>query len=259
MAKKITDYGKWTAYDSPFRHYQATDLFGAEDYARISANFQSLLKKSDESEDDYRYKFRKSKLDYDAKMIQIDESIAPLFTPFFEEDFICSMADLLDLPYFPQIHSGLHSSPKGSRDGWLHTDHCSGWFDDNAQVKGNIIFQADCGCEYFRGKKKRDDALPAEYVRVATLLFYLCNDEWQEGDGGETGLFEIVEPDIVLQSKFIRPENNTALVFACTPSSYHRFIANPGITRNSLILGLHTSLEYAETIWGDAIKRRSAV
>jgi len=259
MSNQITAYGDWTTYHTPFRHYQATNVFNDEDYHRLSSNYRDLLNKSANSDDDYRYKFRKSKLDYDATMIQIDGDLAPLFRPFFEEEFIRSLADFLELPYFPQIRCGLHSSLKGSRDGWLHTDHCSGWFDDNTVTKSGVIFQANCGCEYFRGKKRSDTAKPAEYVRVATLIYYMCNDGWKEGDGGETGLFDNMEPHAVTHSKFIKPVNNSLLLFACTPQSYHRFIANPGITRNSLLLGLHTSYDYAETIWGDAIKRRSAV
>ena len=86
------------------------------------------------------------------------------------------------------------------------------------------------------------------------MLFYLCNEGWQEGDGGETGLFESVnsiEPCIT-----VAPRNNSILFFECTPRSYHSFLANPGLERNSIIMWVHRTMQDAISRWpGDRLER----
>src|SRR5208337_3787 len=88
-----------------------------------------------------------------------------------------------------RIDGALHSSPKNSRTGWIHTDYCSAWFDESAEDRGGILFPDRTRCQYFDGQPKVADAKPVEYVRAATLIFYCCNDDWRAGDGGETALY----------------------------------------------------------------------
>lgn len=245
-------------FNVPYRHFRANNFLSPEAYSELEKNYRHLLALSDSVTDSSPQKFKKSRLKYDAVMRQINSEIATLFTPFLNEPFLRSLYNFLGMPYLPMVHTGVHCNHKNSRNGWLHTDHCSGWFDQSQQTNGTIHYQADSNCDYFTGSPKNEHTEPVEYIRSATFLFYFCNDGWQPGDGGETALYESPEADLNYPHAFIEPRNNTALLFECTPYSYHQFIANPGMTRNSFILGLHSTVAFAESIWHDQIKRRNA-
>jgi hypothetical protein len=202
------------------------------------------------------YRLRKLNPRYDARMLAMNRSLAPGFKPLFSRPWLQSLAHLVRLPELDRIDGGLHSSPAGSRTGWIHTDLCSGWFDESEGAPPP--FPRREKVDYFTGAAKSEDARPMEYVRGATMIYYLCNDDWKPGDGGETGLYGSSKVGSRAPCYLLPPLNNTALVFECSPHSYHRFIANPGRERNSIILWLHTTVGKAESMWGDGINRRKA-
>src|SRR5262249_26228336 len=135
-----------------------------------------------------------------------------------------------------------------SRTGWIHTDYCSGWFDESAARPGTIIFPDRASCGYFDGRPRMPGVQPEEYIRAGTAIFYLCNDGWQPGDGGETALYS--GPRFDSASVLVPPANNSLVLFECHPRSHHCFLTNPGRRRNSIIMWLHSTVADAETRWG---------
>jgi hypothetical protein len=255
VTKEIFAYGDWWAFRQPFFHYRALNVLDPTAYNALSSVFFSILDATT-FPGDAPYKLRKSGGQYDALVLAMNDSLAPEFAPLFSESWLRSLAGLFSLPFIGRVDGGLHSSPPNSRTGWVHTDLCSAWFDE-ANVSGRPIAFADHStCDYFFGHKKRAEALPNEYVRAVTAIYYLCNDGWQKGDGGETALYSVAAPSPSSEVVLVPPENNSLLVFECTPHSYHRFVANPGRRRNSVILWLHTTVDEALTRWGAAIARR---
>jgi Rps23 Pro-64 3,4-dihydroxylase Tpa1-like proline 4-hydroxylase len=89
------------------------------------------------------------------------------------------------------------------------------------------------------------------------MIYYLNNDGWQPGDGGETALFATGKLGVG-PFGLCPPVNNSLLLFECTPHSFHSLIANPRRARDSVILWLHSTVEDAEAKWGTAINRRRA-
>jgi Rps23 Pro-64 3,4-dihydroxylase Tpa1-like proline 4-hydroxylase len=71
------------------------------------------------------------------------------------------------------------------------------------------------------------------------MIFYLLNDGWQSGDGGETGLYDSADADIDCPIVRCPPINNTLIAFECTPRSFHSFISNRRIPRISIIMWAH--------------------
>jgi 2OG-Fe(II) oxygenase superfamily len=244
---------KWWGHKYPFRHFRAESVLDVDAYERVSSAFVSILETT-EGRNIGPYRLAKTNPKYDALMLGMNEDLARSFDPFFSQAWLRELYKFVGLPEVNRIDGGLHSSPQGSHDGWIHNDLCSGWFDESSPEPGP--FPNRKMCEYFNGTPKSKGAKPTEYIRAATMIYYLCNDGWRPGDGGETGLYPSSRMGLHTEFESVPPINNSVLLFECSPHSYHRFIANPGRTRNSIILWLHTSVARAESMWGGAITRR---
>jgi len=253
--KPLPCAGKWSECELPFRHFCATDVFDANTYQSICQQF-SLILEATVAKREGPYKMRRAQGESDGLVLGLNEKLAEAFSPLFTPNWLGSLADLLDLKFLPRIEGALHSNPQGSRTGWIHTDCCSAWFDESDCPEHGLMFPPRGRCSYFTGELKAPDAKPKEYIRAATMIFYLCNDDWEPGDGGETGLYNEARQTPDTMVKLMPPKNNSLFLFECNSDSYHRFIKNPGRTRNSIILWLHSSVEDAEARWGTGINRR---
>lgn len=255
--KGALDCGEWWGYSSPFRHWRVTGVLDAAAYRRVSASFNSILETT-AGQRQGPYRLAQSTANYDALMLAVNADIALAFAPFFSEAWIRSLHRFLSIPELGRIDGALHSSPKGSRTGWIHSDLCSGWFNEDPSSTDWMLFADRSHCDYFTGRRKTRLANPKEYVRAATMIYYLCNDDWKPGDGGETALYSASRQCERTSRELVPPINNTLLLFECSPHSYHRFLRNPGCTRNSIIFWLHTDVRHAQSRWGGAINRRSS-
>lgn len=245
----------WQESQLPFRHFSASDVFDATTYQRLSEQFSQILDTTAGLREG-RYKMRPAQGANDGLVLGLTDHLAEAFAPLFTEAWLRSLAMLLDLNFLPRIEGALHSNPQNSRTGWIHTDCCSAWFDESSSKLDKIMLPPRGRCSYFTGQPKVAEAKPVEYIRAATMIYYLCNDGWKTGDGGETAIYsqDCETPETLV--KLIEPRNNSLLLFECSPRSYHRFITNPGQRRNSIILWLHASVEDALARWGEGVHRR---
>ena len=251
----FVNLGDLRRYTKPFVHYRATNVLNEDSYSKISSAFLSILSNKSGDNDCKLKRFNKN---YDTLMLGINSKLAAMFSPFFTEGFLSSVSEFLSKPFVKRIEGGLHSNPRNSLTGYIHTDFCSGWFDESSISDEGIIFPERSRCDYFTGAIKSPTAKPVEYIRSATLIYYLCNDGWQAGDGGETALYGASRFNSNTFFDLVPPVNNSLLLFNCSPHSYHRFISNPGKTRNSLILWLHSTVDYAVSRWGNSMNRMKA-
>jgi 2OG-Fe(II) oxygenase superfamily len=244
--------GRWERVAKPFEHFRAADVLRERTYAAVASGFNDILDATEGGNGPY--KLQKGTKNYDARMLAVNADIAPMFWPLFDVDWIRWLYGLCEIPFVPKIDAALHSSPPDSQSGWIHTDLCSAWFDEDAECAQNGLMFADRNrCDYFSGKPTPLACRPIEYVRAATVIYYLCNDHWSSGDGGETALYASKGKNSPYS--LVAPFNNTVLVFKCSPHSYHRFIANRRSARNSVIFWLHSTVDYALSQWGTAINR----
>jgi hypothetical protein len=250
--EELNPSAEWCVYERPFRHIRAEQVFRKEIYQRIEGSFLGI-RDNPRGNTGGEAGFRKSSAAYDALIFPMSRSFASGFAPFFERRWIDFLAHLLNLPALEQIDGALHHIPINSRSGWIHNDFCSGWF--NARDTGDIVLPDRGHVDYFTGASKSSDAKPKEFVRAATMIFYLQNDEWKEGCGGETGLYPCSRSGRG-EMCLVPPSSNSLLLFECSPHSYHSLLGNPGCPRNSIILWLHSSLDNAQSRWGRAFTRR---
>ena len=245
----------WTAHRQPFFHIQATNVFPASTYARLSAEFAAILECS-LSGAASGPKMVRSQPSYDALILAMNRQLSARFSPLFTGDWIDHLSKLVGVPTASMVDGGLHHVPQGSRSGWVHTDLCSGWFDVSAASDREINFPDRSKCDYFTGALRNETAIPTEYVRAATMIYYLNNDDWQHGNGGETELSG--SSNGLGPRTAIAPASNSLILFECSPHSFHRLLGNPGRARNSIILWLHSTADVAAARWGTAIQRRRA-
>jgi hypothetical protein len=241
--------GEWWLEKTPFRHFRAHDVLSPADYERVATAFTQTMA------DGATAGGKGKTANYDADILGLTPVVARLFDPFFSDPWVEAMHRAMLIPDIHRVDGALHSSAPGSRTGWIHTDFCSAWFDESKPASTTPIFPNRAACDYFTGKAKSASARPKEYVRAATMIYFLCNDGWQAGDGGETGLYATAHghgPELV------RPVNNSLVFFRCSPHSYHRFVTNPGRTRNSIILWIHETVEAAVSTWGPRAVHRTA-
>lgn len=242
--------GDWWCHRYPFRHWRARNLLDPHSYAHVAQRFRSILDNPDGP-----YRLRQTNANYDALILALNGSLVSHFDALITPASVESLCDRLSIPFCRNISAALHSSRPGSRNGWIHTDLCSGWFDDGAAATSTTLgFSDNRRCDYFTGARNGPDAEPREYVRAGVLIYYLCNDGWATGDGGETALYRSAVPARD-NEELVAPVNNTALVFECTPHSYHRFISNPKRTRNSIIFWVHMPIDEALARWPRGIRR----
>jgi hypothetical protein len=239
--------GEWWLVAAPFRHFRAHDVLPAAEYERVAHAFSAAMEQANSTG-----KVTKTAR-YDAEIVGLTSELASSFRPFFTDAWLEAMHRAMSIPDLGRIDAALHSSPSRSRSGWIHTDFCSAWFDESGPHRVGPMFPNRAACDYFTGKSKTTKARPAEYARAATMIYFLCNDGWQVGDGGETALYTSSRG---AGQVLVPPLNNSLIYFRCTPHSYHRFVTNPRRTRNSIILWVHEGVEEALSDWGPGGLRR---
>jgi 2OG-Fe(II) oxygenase superfamily len=250
--EELDPRGHWFQHERPFRHVRARHVFREDTYAALKREFVAVRDGGPANAEE-EARFAKRQPGYDALMVAMDKRLASRFAPLFERRWISFLAQLLHLPTLPQVDGGLHHVPVNSRSGWVHNDFCSAWFDEGGA--GEVVLPDRRKCDYFSGSPKSADARPREYVRAATMIFYIENDGWQRDSGGETGLYSSSRADLGAMVP-VPPVSNSLLLFECSPHSYHRLLANPGCARNSIILWLHDNVGNAQARWGGAVTRR---
>jgi len=251
--------GKWQEYKSPFRHYTAKDVLGENEYLKTLNAFNECIIKKKETLLRDGHKQNQYYEKYDAIISAVTNQNIDGFSSLISYSFVEALGQLIKFPFNGLLDAAIHSHPLNSRSGWIHTDYCSAWFNDPSFNQHCFCFADRSKCDYFSGKKLKDDAMPVEYARVGTLIYFLGNDKWQTGYGGETVLFNSSVKTSNTRTKFIAPENNTLLFFECSPHSYHSFITNVVQPRNSIIFWLHCTVEDAQQKWPQGLNRTKSI
>jgi hypothetical protein len=110
-------------------------------------------------------------------------------------------------------------------------------------MDGEIQVPDQTVCAYKTGEGTLPASEKIEVLRGVALIFFLMNDGWRPGDGGETGLYASAQDAISRPAARCPPENNSLVAFECTPHSFHSYLANGRLPRSSIIMWVHRPLE----------------
>jgi hypothetical protein len=244
---------EWLRRTAPFPHVVARDVFQPEFYAALCAQMRELFTLGI-SETPTRGRFSRNLPGYDAYGVGFGASAAgpvSLFTSTEWRDMMCRVFGVGITPY---VFAGAHYHAVGSLNGFVHNDFNQVWFprapDSEIQVPNQEI------CSYKTGDGSLGVDEKVQVVRGAVAIFFLLNDGWRPGDGGETALFDRTQLSEAEPATRCAPVNNTLVAFECTPNSFHAFRSNRRLARTSIIMWVHRPFEEAATRFGaDRLER----
>jgi hypothetical protein len=245
----IINQRRWQYCARPFPHFVAYDVFNRHFYSELDTAFGELLGRG-LSEGKESGRFSRSISDYDAYAVTFDYGMLPAFQVFISREWHDMLAQLAAIPATGEVSGGFHHHLPGSRSGEIHNDLNPGWFVDSVDIGQLNLSRSDL-CDYNTGAVNGSGVQVHESIRALAVLFYLHNDPWREGDGGETGLYEYRRQSVLEPSKAVPPVNNSLLVFECRPNSFHSFIQNRRAARNSMIMWLHRPKRDVVQRWGE--------
>jgi 2OG-Fe(II) oxygenase superfamily len=232
---------RWLCRAKPFPHVVATNVFTTETYRRLEASFQATID---------RVLGRAYLDEHDIHGTTLLPADTDAYSPLLSTGWHDMLADMLGIPATGHVMCGVHHHTIGSADGFPHNDLNPGWFDGDPRP-GSVELSSPYTVDYTSGRILDERADPRERVRAAALLFYLANDPWSPGAGGETGLYRKATDPVDRPVVRVPPVNNSLLAFECTPRSYHGFISNNRSSRNSIVMWLHRTKADAISRWGE--------
>jgi hypothetical protein len=184
---------------------------------------------------------------YDAYGISFEETIRGALSLFLSRAWHDRINELFGIKGTGHVYAGAHHHKAGSSAGKIHTDFNAVWFP--AAARGRITVPDYRLCDYKTGAGPLERSEKRRLYRAVAMIFYLHNDGWEEGMGGETGLFASRTQSLEAPPVRVPPRNNSLLLFECMPRSFHAFLPNPGCERNSIILWTHRRRKDALARW----------
>ncbi len=242
----------WLYRSDPFGHVVARNVFTRAFYDSLAAQLSTLLNRGlSDSPDGSR--FSRAMPGYDAYGISITPHLGEPVTTFISPAWRDLMCGLFTIEATPYVFAGAHHHAPHGSDGFIHNDFNPVWFPRAGA--GEIQIPDPRRCDFKTGAGSLAPAEKVETIRGAVVLFYLLNDGWQAGDGGETGLFASRDAAGAPAARCL-PENNSLVAFECTPHSFHAYLSNHRRARTSIIMWVHRGLDEAvERHGGEQIER----
>ncbi|MDZ4852087.1 MAG: 2OG-Fe(II) oxygenase family protein [Pirellulaceae bacterium] len=165
------------------------------------------------------------------------------------------IAGIFNIELDENLMIGMHRHEPPSKAGWAHTDYAIVSFPNiPPNVFGQRMYFDGCGCNYSDDSRDRQPNT-IKTTRAIACLYYIANEEWQPGMGGETGVYR---PDGKTLSTTIPPKNNSLFVFEISPISYHAYLGSATMRRSSIIWWYHAEPVYMHRRHADAVGFRTS-
>jgi hypothetical protein len=239
---------EWLRRSSPFLHVAARDVFTAEFYAALAAQLRAILARG-LSETPEPVRFSRNIRGYDCYGIGFDLGIREPLAVFLSLEWRDLLNGIFDIAPTPYLFAGSHHHVPGSGNGFVHNDFNPVWFRQSSA--GETRIPDNTLCSYKTGEGSLSSSEKIEVVRGAVVLYFLLNDGWTQGDGGELGLFASGQSPVGEPAALCPPVNNSLVAFECTPRSFHAFLKNTRIPRTSIIMWTHRPMIDALSRWGE--------
>lgn len=244
----IINNRQWIRHAEPFPYVYATEVFTPTFYETMNREYCAIRAKgTHQAYSNDTTVLSKTMKGYDAYGLAFDHKTTGALSVFTSTEWCDLMAQMFAVNRTPHINAGIHHHQIGSADGWIHNDLNPVWFP--VAGTGKVQHPAHAICAYKDGAGSLRPEEKVEVVRAVVMIYYLCNDGWQDGFGGETGFYKTRKANVKQPVVKIPPLNNSLIMYECTPYSYHSFIANNTQERNSVIMWVHRSMNDALMRW----------
>jgi hypothetical protein len=244
----ILAHRTWLRRLSPFPYVIARSVFTAGFYDALASQLRGILARG-LCETPSPGRFSRNIPGYDSYGIGFDRSLPEPIAVFLSPEWRDLLSGLFGVPPVPYVFAGSHHHAAGSANGFIHNDYNPVWFPRSST--GAIQTPDNTLCSYKTGAGPLPDSAKVEVVRAVVALFFLLNDGWRPGDGGEIGLFSSAASSLKEPSFLCPPVNNSLIAFECTPNSFHAFLKNTRLPRTSIIMWTHRLTEDAVSCWGE--------
>jgi len=228
---------RWTRCLDPFPHVLAHDVFRPAVHDRLAAAFSRVATGAP-------YMPR-----HDIFGRTLTAGMRNPFMIFTSRAWHDLLAGVIGVDATGHVNAGLHHHAPGSAHGFPHNDLNPGWFVAGPGRDG-IVLPRPRTVAYTTGATFRPGVATVETVRAVAMIYFVANPDWTPAHGGETGLYAGPGDDPEAPVVAVPPVENSLLAFECTPGSYHGFIANRAVPRNSVIMWLHRPRAEAVRRWG---------
>jgi hypothetical protein len=240
---------RWQKCLEPFPHMVAYDVFTPDYYAWLDRAYGELMSRGvSEAHDPAR--FSRNISNYDVYSMSLTPTTQPPFDVFISKEWHDMLANLVGIRATGDVNGGFHHHAAGSKSGQVHNDLNPGWFLDASYPYQVNVSRNDL-CVYSSGKVSDNSLRAHQTIRAIAILFFLHNPPWYPGQGGETGLYSHRRQQVSEPTKAVPPINNSLLLFECRPNSFHSFLSNRIMPRNSMIMWLHRPVEDVVERWGE--------
>ncbi len=230
---------RWMRCTTPFPHIRASNVFTPAIYEALVDRYQSLWTGD---------RFARDIPGYDVDATGITSENPGIFSIFTSRSWHDLWAQLFGVEATGDVNVTLHHHRVGSASGSPHNDLNPGWFVDEGGSDG-INVHDPAVSDYRRGTAM-GDRQPIQRIRAVVILYYLANETYQPWHGGVTGLYRSHADPVERPAVAVPPANNSLVAFECTPYSFHSFVTNSYVERNSLVMWLHQTEERAASRWG---------
>lgn len=221
--------------DTPVRHLILDDVFTDAYVNELRRAFADELTRQSAKADTFR-----KMTNYDAYALTPYPDLSGPFRVFYSREWYGFWKQLSGIALDENLMTTLHYHEKGSESGYIHTDY--DMYSFRLAPLENELNHWYFNSKYQTHTKAEKEAFQRQegaiFTRRAIALIYYLNDEvWREGDGGETGFFSGNSYDML--AKKVEPQPNRLLAFMIDKKSYHAFLKNTRLERNTIIQWFH--------------------
>lgn len=215
----------------PFPHVVIENFFKPEIYDALAVHFAQVKARGliDEKKPNNKSNFHLFEIDYDGYAYTPPPVLHPTdpLRIFFSLEWNQFFSKLFHQLTTFETSIAFHHHPQGNRTGFVHSDFVDKYFRQDIRLPNGVRPMVT---DEKRGVPRR---------RIIAILFYLNNDGWKEGDGGETGLYSA---DMQTCIKKVPPHNNSLCAFRVSKESMHAFQHN-AVERNAIVQWFHVPSE----------------
>lgn len=238
----------WLRCNYPFPHVIATDVFQTDFYEALASQLGEILSRG-LNDTATPGRFARNIAGYDAYGLGFGPGTDGPLSVFLSAAWRNMLCEIFAIGPTPYVFVGSHHHLPGSSPGFIHNDFNPVWFPQAGTAE--IRTPDSTLCSYKTGVGRLGEGEKIQVSRGAVLLFYLLNDAWGAGDGGETALYTSASDLVDKPTVKYPPVNNSLVAFECTPQSFHTFLGNTHGPRTSLIIWVHRTMDEAIARYGE--------